>query len=412
MSTNIITTTITKDILSILKKLHDKILDKLYTKRNSETAFDSYPSSIRGQGMIHLLQSVNDLIPLDELFENVLQKTSEIFNFTLSAVALNSDNNLQIKKLVCKDERYREQSNSYLQWRLQNQWIVKPENSAMGAVCYFSNHIYINDVMKVMHLPMSEMDKKALEKLETPRTMLAIPIIQNSKSIGVMFFYKLDDVVDIHDEEIGILRVLGAILGSAINNCNLYSQIESQNKLIKQLNTQLSKQLDITTEMARRDRLTNLYNFGFFQEELIRRTEESRRNSDNPLSLIICDLDHFKVINDTYGHLAGNRILENIADILKGCVREMDIVCRYGGEEFVVILPHCDCNDAIQIAGRARELIKSTSTFIEDGKISCTASFGCSQFNHKEPMEEFVKRADQALYDAKENGRNCVKSLP
>lgn len=408
----LITPDMTVKIIKSLEDLHEDIFNKLCMKRLNESAFDSHPSSMRSQGILQLLQTVNHLLPLDELLENILQKISETFGFSISAVALNNNGSLILQKLVCSDERYRKQSNSYLQWRVQNQWEVKPENGAMGAVCYYNNHLYINDTMKIMHLPMAKNDKMALEQLETPRTMLAIPIIQNDKPIGVMFFYKLDDVVDIHDDEIGILRALGAMIGSAIHNCNLYSQIESQNKLIKQLNTQLSKQLDITTEMARRDRLTKLYNFGFFQEELIRRTEESRRNLDNPLSLIICDLDHFKVINDTYGHLAGNRILENIADILKGCVREMDIVCRYGGEEFVVILPHCDCNDAIQIAGRARELIESTSTFIEDGKISCTASFGCSQFDPKESMDQFVKRTDQALYNAKEEGRNQVQSLP
>jgi diguanylate cyclase (GGDEF)-like protein len=161
---------------------------------------------------------------------------------------------------------------------------------------------------------------------------------------------------------------------------------------------------------SQRDELTGLYNFRFFRNALEQEMERSRR-SLLPTVLIMLDLDHFKQVNDRYGHEAGNLVLKQTAEHIQRHLRKLDLGCRYGGEEFAIILPNTQLNQALEAAERLRALRESEPALLADGtRLKVTASFGLAIFRGTEALsrEAFVELADQELYRAKAEGRNRV----
>jgi diguanylate cyclase (GGDEF)-like protein len=167
-----------------------------------------------------------------------------------------------------------------------------------------------------------------------------------------------------------------------------------------------------TEELTMTDELTNTYNYRYFVHKL---EEEKKRalRYDLPLSLIMVDIDWFKKINDSYGHEVGNMVLEELSQIIKGCIRDVDIFCRYGGEEFVVILPQTPVREAEQIGERIRSEVETrVMTYEENIRLKITVSVGVSAFpENGRSHEELVSAADQALYQAKGSGKNLVKCV-
>jgi len=127
-----------------------------------------------------------------------------------------------------------------------------------------------------------------------------------------------------------------------------------------------------------------------------------------PLAVIMADLDHFKVVNDTQGHLVGDRVLAEVAARIKSALREFDLVGRYGGEEFVILLENTSLHTAHQIAERIRQHIGSQPVHISGQKIEITISQGLAMWVEGDDSQSLLKRADRAMYAAKEAGRNCV----
>ncbi|MGL4512755.1 MAG: GGDEF domain-containing protein [Lacipirellulaceae bacterium] len=157
---------------------------------------------------------------------------------------------------------------------------------------------------------------------------------------------------------------------------------------------------------ARTDALTGLANRRAFDDELRRRFAEWRRKG-TPVSLLIGDVDHFKKFNDTHGHQAGDEVLRKVAGAMAECAREMDLACRYGGEEFAVVMPTTTAVDGIILAERIRKRIESQAIEFEGKKLSVTMSIGLADAagDDDEP-ERLLKRADEALYRSKGAGRN------
>jgi len=157
------------------------------------------------------------------------------------------------------------------------------------------------------------------------------------------------------------------------------------------------------------DTLTNLYNRRYFEERLGVEVQKAF-HSGAFLSLVMVDIDHFKKVNDTLGHPAGDRVLSEIASLLKNSVRKKDTVARYGGEEFILILPEANLEASFMIAERIRRLIEKTPMETGQAQINSTVSIGISNFPSHQPRskEELVKMADLALYEAKGGGRNRV----
>jgi len=138
-------------------------------------------------------------------------------------------------------------------------------------------------------------------------------------------------------------------------------------------------------------------------EELLQRTR-----GRNSLSIIVCDVDHFKKINDTYGHIAGDKVLQLLSATLRKHLRQNDFIARYGGEEFVVLLPSTDCNEAAEVAELLRSKVEACPFNFRGQRVTITMSFGVSEFRALEAPETVFERTDKALYKAKESGRNRV----
>ena len=155
------------------------------------------------------------------------------------------------------------------------------------------------------------------------------------------------------------------------------------------------------------DGLTGVHNKRYFVEQLDRELSRASRHG-RPLTLVICDIDHFKNVNDEFGHLAGDHVLKEVAQLCKCRIRPDDVIARYGGEELAMILPETDLAGGVLIADELRKKIASASFTFEDEDIDVTVSCGVAQLDPGWSSYDFVKAADDALYDAKRRGRNRV----
>lgn len=160
-------------------------------------------------------------------------------------------------------------------------------------------------------------------------------------------------------------------------------------------------------DQARIDPLTRLYNRRALEEIAAREVSRSRRHG-LPLSVIVVDIDHFKSVNDTYGHQTGDVVLAAVADVLVANVRAQDVVVRNGGEEFLVLLPGTGVDQAAAVAEKLRAALEATE-LCPANKVRRTASFGVAGLSGEETWESLCERADGLLYRAKENGRNRVE---
>ncbi|MBI3161650.1 MAG: PAS domain S-box protein [Chloroflexi bacterium] len=168
---------------------------------------------------------------------------------------------------------------------------------------------------------------------------------------------------------------------------------------VRSLNIELEKQ-------ALTDYLTNLYNRRYFMQRGVEEFKRAKRN-DQPLSLLMLDIDGFKQVNDSYGHEAGDRALQQVASALKSNLRETDVIGRMGGEEFAMLLPNTSVEDAALLAERVRETIAATSFETPTRALTITACIGVSALNgDMSNIDDMFRHADAALYHAKNNGRN------
>jgi diguanylate cyclase (GGDEF)-like protein/PAS domain S-box-containing protein len=159
-------------------------------------------------------------------------------------------------------------------------------------------------------------------------------------------------------------------------------------------------------ERAEKDYLTGIYNRRAFFEILESEVERARRYN-RPLSVVMLDIDHFKKINDTYGHAVGDEVLKATTEVLQRSVRLSDVLARIGGEEFVILVPETSLDHTLELAGKVRRSIESSALLPHGAKV--TISFGIAELDENVSIDELMRRADEALYLAKSNGRNRVE---
>jgi len=177
----------------------------------------------------------------------------------------------------------------------------------------------------------------------------------------------------------------------------------------------LERELETLSSLVHTDTLTGLFNYRHLMQALDSEMERSAR-SGRPTALVALDLDHFKQVNDRWGHDAGNQVLVEAARRLRQCIRKLDIPCRYGGEEIFIILPDTSLRQALRVAKRVRRLIAEQPFDTDQGPIEVTASLGLELYEGREAetLADFIRRTDCQLYNAKQMGRNrcCHPSLP
>jgi two-component system cell cycle response regulator len=184
-------------------------------------------------------------------------------------------------------------------------------------------------------------------------------------------------------------------------------RVLKERRLTKERNRILNK----LENLAITDGLTKLYNLRHFYHLLEIEIDRCSRYG-HPLALLLMDIDNFKIYNDSYGHLEGDKVLIRLGQIITSCLRTMDSAFRYGGEEFTIILPETTADEAKNVAHRIKTVVEFEHFFPEPGNpVRITISTGVTEYSNKEPLSTFIKRADQAMYISKEKGRNTISFL-
>ncbi|WP_250655656.1 GGDEF domain-containing protein [Alkalimarinus coralli] len=196
------------------------------------------------------------------------------------------------------------------------------------------------------------------------------------------------------------------------------TRIQEMNKQMQELQQRLEsmeseageirERLKVERAKALTDVLTGLANREAYEERMLMEFERWQRYHQ-PAVIVVADIDFFKRVNDDYGHLAGDKVIQIIAKELSNRIRKTDFVARYGGEEFVIIMPETSLKDAIPVMEKTRDMISRLPFHFRDERVQITMSFGVAPFQDKETPEEVFELADKALYKAKENGRNRVE---
>jgi len=235
---------------------------------------------------------------------------------------------------------------------------------------------------------------KIVQDLFSLKPSFFVPLKAKNRMIGFLLLgEKMERSHEFTDYEKNIIENIASLAAIAINNSQLL-------------------------EMSTTDIMTHLKLKHYFFTLLMERLDTiNSSGSKDYLSILMLDIDFFKKVNDTYGHAAGDIVLEEVARIIKSCTRNVDTAARYGGEEFVVMLNNTTPSAAMTIAERIRKLVEDKVILYDGQNIEVTISIGVSSYNFdNESAKSIVERADNALYESKRNGRNRVtlseKNLP
>lgn len=227
------------------------------------------------------------------------------------------------------------------------------------------------------------------------KSILVIPIMFHKKVIGTLFLRTSSTGRIFHPSEIRLLNTIASLSASALHNAFLFEQVEDEK-------TRLEK-------LAITDYLTGIYNIRYFYHRIIEEFNRSERYNYS-MSCLMIDIDHFKKVNDKYGHRGGDLILKEFARMLKRFSRKSDVLARYGGEEFIIMLPQTPANGAFAEAERIRASVKNYKFKSLKNKAGITVSIGISCCPHPEVKahDDLIAFADNALFEAKNSGRDRV----
>lgn len=254
---------------------------------------------------------------------------------------------------------------------------------------------YVLEKGKIVYIPdahdsSSEFPRSNMVKApgHDERSILGVPLTLGEDKLGVLFL-QAEHPNAYDSDQIRLVETIAHQASVSISNAQMFEKIQS---------------------MAILDTLTGVYNRRYFYEYAENEISRSQRY-DNQMSLIMLDIDHFKLVNDRFGHLVGDQTLKMIVDTCQGVLRKSDVMCRFGGEEFIVLLPETSQEDAVIAAKRICQTISEQSlpTNGDLGPVVVTVSIGVTQLKTKtETLQDLIDQADHALYHAKQTGRNRV----
>ncbi len=262
-------------------------------------------------------------------------------------------------------------------------WLESGENVELLPVmahCLASSTAFTSNSLTLHHRP-PHLGAQGMDF----RKLAIVPLKVGGRLLGTILADNIYTDTDVSDEDMILLQGLGDLAALAIERARLHAK---------------------TVAMAEVDGLTGVYNRRHYEEELSQAMEACGR-SDQPLSIVVFDLDHFKRTNDTHGHLVGDEVLKHVARTIQCNVRQTDKIARYGGEEFVLLLQDTDAEEAARVAGKLCRMLRDNP--VEGTPVTrLTLSAGVASSRGGEPPKALFDRADRALYHAKDTGRDRV----
>lgn len=236
--------------------------------------------------------------------------------------------------------------------------------------------------------PVIKKSQRAFSDNYKTKTCLISPLVCQERVVGVLNLAdKVDPTGTFSKEDIALIELLSQLVGASIGNVKLFEKMQRQ---------------------ATIDGLTGLANHKTFYEVLEKELWRSRRYGGQ-ISLIMVDIDNLKKINDRKGHRAGDTVIREISSRVKECIRHIDCAARYGGDEFAVILPNTTLDEAAVVASRMVDTVSATPVLWNGQEIELSISVGLGRYDSSISPEDITSRSDQALYCAKQAGKNTVK---
>jgi len=318
------------------------------------------------------LIEVNSIITgsLDKVkvLKNILDETKKLMHCKRSSILLVDRETAELKFAHLSDDTEKKDLKDVS---------LKMGEGIAGSVWERGQPVLIEDARNDVRF-----SKVADEKTDfVTRSLIAVPLITDGRVVGVMEAIT-DDETCFNEFDVSILTHLATQAAIALDNAELY-------------------------EMAITDGMTKLFIHRYFQQRLEEEFNRAKRYN-NHLSIVMFDIDHFKGLNDNYGHQTGDEFLIKTAKIIKNSCRSSDVPCRYGGEEMSIILPRTDRKNALLFAERIRKKIETLEVFHNKELVQTTVSGGVASFKEDNPSDRvnFIKMVDTALYFSKDTGRN------
>jgi diguanylate cyclase (GGDEF)-like protein len=310
---------------------------------------------------------VTSALELDQVLDNILTQLMGVLPYDSSAISLLEGDQLRVVA-----------AKGY------------PEPTVVIGTRFSTQDFFVQEALR-MNAPIVIRDVQADPRYQAwygmkyTRGWLGAPLYVRGEMIGFLTLNSIQP--DAYGEaEINLAWTYAHTAAIAIDNARLFKQVH---------------------HLAITDALTGIFNRRHFFELAGREFERARRLS-RPLVLVMCDIDNFKLVNDTYGHLVGDQVLRIVAERCRKNLREVDLLGRYGGEEFVALLTEVTCERGREVGERLRASVEAPSYVVDEQEVSVSNSVGVADITDCSSLEILIHRADQALYQAKQMGRNRV----
>ncbi len=324
-----------------------------------------------------VIQTINSSLKLDEVINNIISVVVDYLGLASTAVFLMDKKTECLRLAFCNVDKeliYVSKSD------------IPLGVGAPGLIAQRREPLYVPDLGETNLINQSIDDPVVRDRFKN-RSSIGYPLIFRNELLGVIAF-DAANIREFSPREKNLFENISNHVAMTIYNAELYSEVE---------------RLSIT------DGLTGLYNHRYFEKRLQEEWYRATR-SNIDICLLVLDIDNFKNYNDNLGHFQGNKLLVELAELVNNNVRSFDVVCRFGGEEFTVILPECTLEDAAIVAERIRKACEEYKFVGEEQQPSgnLTISIGVSSSTKAKTAEELFLMSDNALYDAKSQGRNKV----
>ena len=335
----------------------------------------------RAELLSQLIRLFSSSLQIDELLERVVSKSTEVLGDTSFIVLSNDAGQLKLEAAFSTDRD-----------RLLKILVTTVnlgDRALDGAL--LTDLLSRRQAVVIPNLPQAELtpQMRTIVEKHSIMSLLAVPIQTKDAVLGALISIATQSKMFTNDD-VTTASALADFTAIALENAGLFAELQRS---------------------AITDSLTGVYNTRFFHEVLGRETARADRYS-TPLSLLMIDVDTFKLVNDTFGHVVGNKVLTQIAKTLEHTVRNTDFVFRCGGDEFGVVLPGTDLDGAMHVAEKILQKVETSEILTQLGYSGrVTVSIGVSDYHRGSHFETLVAEADQALYMSKRSSKNCAKAF-